>query len=177
VGASEPDPNLRVACDAMCGGLARWLRALGVDATYTPGIDDGELVEQARKENRVVISTDGPLLQRGVFTSGRLRALRLPVGLRLSEQVETAVRELRIRVAFPRCTLCNGSLAAVGRDQVADVVPARSLIWAREFYRCTNCGHVFWEGSHWRRIGRVRERFKAMQDRASAPPTRSEPQP
>ena len=39
---------------------------------------------------------------------------------------------------------------------MADVVPARSLVWAKEFYRCELCGQVFWEGTHWRRIGPAR---------------------
>jgi hypothetical protein len=53
---------------------------------------------------------------------------------------------------MPRCALCNGELATVSRDEVADVVPARSLIWATEFYRCSACGHVYWNGTHWSRI-------------------------
>jgi len=160
---SKNIPNPRVACDAMCGGVARWLRALGVDTTYQPGIDNGQLVQHALEESRVVVSTDGRLFERRVFTTGRLRGVRLPVGLRLREQVEFAVRELGVRVGFPRCTLCNGELLPVGRDEVADVVPARSLIWVGEFYRCATCRHVFWEGSHWRRIRRVREHFRALE--------------
>ena len=38
----------RFACDAMLGGLARWLRAAGYDACWQEGIDDGELIRLAR---------------------------------------------------------------------------------------------------------------------------------
>jgi uncharacterized protein with PIN domain len=143
----------------MCGGVARWLRVLGVDATYTPGIEDGALVEHALAEGRVVLSSDGKLFERRVFTTGELRGLRLPVGLKLLEQLLFVVRALGLPVGFPRCTLCNGELRAVARAEVGDVVPARSLVWATEFYRCRLCGHVFWEGTHWRRIRAVRERI------------------
>ena len=159
----------KIACDAMCGGLARWLRVLGIDTSYTPGIEDGELVAHALAEGRVVLSSDGKLFERRAFTTAQLRGLRLPVGLKLQEQVRFVVRELKLVPGFPRCTLCNGELDAVTRAEVADVVPARSLIWATEFYRCRACRHVFWEGTHWRRIQAVRERFLSAEQHLTPP--------
>lgn len=150
----------RVACDAMCGGVARWLRVFGVDSSYTPGIEDGDLVAQARDEGRVVISADGLIFERRVFATGELRGVRLPVGLRLLDQVEFVVRALGIEPGFPRCSECNGRLEPVDRADVADVVPARTLIWVRDFFRCRTCRHVYWEGTHWRRIGSVRARLR-----------------
>lgn len=143
----------------MCGGVARWLRVLGVDTAYRPGIEDGELVQLAHAEGRIVISADGKLFERRLFTTGELRGVRLPVGLKLLDQLRYVVRELDITTGMPRCTLCNGELEPVPRSAVADVVPARSLIWTQDFYRCAACRHVFWEGTHWRRIGAVRKRL------------------
>ena len=120
----------------MCGGLARWLRLFGVDTTFTPGIDDGDLVRHALDEGRTVISGDHKLFERRVFVTGELPGLLMPVGLKLREQVRFACERLGITPGFPRCTACNGELAAVRRSEVGDVVPARSLIWARKFYRC-----------------------------------------
>ena len=142
----------RIACDAMCGGLARWLRLLGVDTVYAPAIEDAELVQLALAEGRTVVSSDQKLFERRVLASGELPGICLPVGLPLREQVRFVARRLRLRPGFPRCTRCNGKLQPVGRAEIADVVPARSLVWARRFYRCERCAHVFWEGTHWRRI-------------------------
>ncbi|MEP0845806.1 MAG: hypothetical protein HRF50_03175 [Phycisphaerae bacterium] len=153
----QTEPGPKVACDAMCGGLARWLRVLGVDAFYEPAIDDAELVAVGLRERRVVISSDHRLFERGVFARGELRGLHLPVGLRLAQQVRFATAALGVRPGQPRCTRCNGTLLAIPRADVGDQVPARTLIWRREFFRCGQCGHVFWEGTHWRRIGKVRE--------------------
>ena len=36
----DPGPEPWFACDAMLGGLARWLRAAGYDASWEHGIDD-----------------------------------------------------------------------------------------------------------------------------------------
>lgn len=152
---SGPSSNaVRVACDAMCGGLARWLRLFGVDTTYSPGIEDAELIEHALAEGRTVVSSDHKLFERRLLLSGQLEGLLLPVGLTLREQVRFVVGRMALRPGFPRCTHCNGELCAVRRSEVSDVVPARSLIWCREFFRCEDCGHVFWQGSHWRRIRR-----------------------
>ncbi len=153
----KPDQPKRIACDAMCGGLARWLRVLGVDASYTPGIDDAELVRHAQSDHRVLISSDRKIFERRLLASGEVQGLLLPVGLALRDQVKFAVAGLGLAVGFPRCTLCNGELQSVDRAAVADVVPAKSLIWAPEFYRCQECQHVYWEGTHWRRIRAVRE--------------------
>ena len=146
----------------MCGGLARWLRAIGHDTFYREGIDDRELVEIALAQSRVVITSDGKLLQRRLFTTGRLRAVALPPGLKLLDQVEYVARAVRLTVGDARCTRCNGELVLVSRDEVADRVPARSLIWARKFFRCAGCEHVFWDGTHWRRIAEVRHRIANM---------------
>jgi uncharacterized protein with PIN domain len=143
----------------MCGGAARWLRVLGVDASFTPGIDDGDLVAHARAEGRVVISSDGPLFDRRVFTTGALAGVRLPVGLKLIDQVRFIVDALEISPGFSRCATCNGTLRPVSRAEVGDVVPARSLIWRKDFYCCRDCRQVFWEGSHWRRIHAVQRRL------------------
>lgn len=148
---------LRIACDAMCGGLARWLRALGHDAFYREGIDDAELVSLARREHRIVISSDGKMFERRAIAGGEVRALLLPHGLKLLDQVGFVVRELGLPVLDARCTQCNGELLCVSREEVAADVPARSLVWAREFYRCRDCAKVFWDGTHWQRIEKVRE--------------------
>jgi len=149
----------------MCGGLTRWLRIFGVDATYESAIEDRELVAKALAEDRVVISADHKLFERREFTQGRVRGVLLPVGLKLTDQVAWAFRALALEVGFPRCSECNGELAVASRDEVGDRVPARSLIWAREFYRCLSCGHVFWQGTHWRRIEAVKKAISRGTDR------------
>jgi uncharacterized protein with PIN domain len=156
--------ELRFVCDAMCGGLARWLRAIGYDTTYTADIDDAVLVQQAADEGRVLISADGRLFERRAITSGQVRALRLPRGLRLREQLDWVVQAMHLEVRDPRCTTCNGSLSRVRRDEVQHVVPARSLIWANEFFACRACGKVFWNGTHWMRMQQVRERLARLAD-------------
>lgn len=153
----EPANDVRFACDAMCGGLARWLWAIGYDATWSPDIDDGDLVRQAEQQGRLLLSCDTGVFERRPITRGQVPALLIPKGLRRLQQLEYVVRHLKLEVRAPRCMACGGNLARAAREEVASEVPLRSLLWATSFFRCQGCGKVFWEGSHWRRISKVRE--------------------
>ncbi len=154
---SQAPGDIRFACDAMCGGLARWLRAVGYDATWSPDIDDGQLVQEADVQGRFLLSSDKGIFERRLITSGQVPALLIPRGLRRLQQLEYVVQQLQLRVRPPRCMACGGALLPAAREEVAAEVPARSLVWAGHFYRCGQCAKVFWEGSHWRRISKVRE--------------------
>lgn len=154
--AAQPEA-LRFACDAMCGGLARWLRAIGYDTTWSEGIDDGELVRQAHEQGRIVVSSDTGMFERRLIASGQVPAILLPRGLRRMQQLDYVIQHLKLPVRAPRCMTCGGELLPATREEVAGEVPVRSLLWASHFYRCGQCGKIFWEGSHWRRISKVRE--------------------
>src|SRR5438094_10664707 len=65
----------RFLADCNVGRLARWLRALGYDASYHARIDDSALVREAAAENRVVLTRDRDLTKRRVITTGIVRAI------------------------------------------------------------------------------------------------------
>ena len=142
----------RFACDAMLGGLARWLRAAGYDACWQEGIDDWDLVRLARRERRVLLSSDTGIFRIGIVRDGEVAALMVPHGLDLAGQLTFVLRQLQLAPREPRCMACGGELAEVPREQVRDRVPPRSFAWAERFFECRRCGKLFWEGTHWRRI-------------------------
>jgi uncharacterized protein with PIN domain len=55
----QKEEPLHFACDAMLGGLARWLRAAGYDASWRADVKDWDLVRQAIREKSVLLSSDG----------------------------------------------------------------------------------------------------------------------
>src|SRR4030088_3801339 len=65
----------RFLADCNVGRLARWLRALGYDASYHARIDDAELVREAAAENRVLLTRDRDLTKRRVIQTGVVRAV------------------------------------------------------------------------------------------------------
>ena len=61
--------------DQMCGRLAKWLRLMGYDATYFNDVTDQELIDIARKEDRVILTKDTELMKRRIITKGFVEAL------------------------------------------------------------------------------------------------------
>lgn len=147
----------RFLCDAMLGGLSRWLRAMGYEAAFAPGIDDGELVRRAAREGAIVLSSDAPLFERKALRDGPVRGLFVPRHAPVREQLVFVMRAFALEVRAPRCMGCGGALAAVARDAVRAEVPPRALAAYDAFWRCGACAKVFWHGTHWESIARLRE--------------------
>lgn len=145
----------RFFCDAMLGGLARWLRAAGYDASFEYGIDDGVLVRRAAEQGRVVLSSDGDIFERNVVKAGTVRALRVPRAMPPVEQLAFVLRELDLPASDSRCMACGGELRAIGKRDVADRVPPRSFAAFDRFWECVHCKKVYWHGTHWARITKV----------------------
>jgi uncharacterized protein with PIN domain len=148
----------RFACDAMLGGLARWLRAAGYDTFWREGIDDGELVRLARAEGRTVLSSDRDVFAFALVRDGVVPSLFVPRDLDVQGQLAHVLRDLRLSLGEPRCMACGGELAELSRGEAAGRVPPRSLAYHDRFWECAGCGKVFWHGTHWERIvERLRE--------------------
>jgi uncharacterized protein with PIN domain len=140
------------ACDAMLGGLARWLRAAGYDASWRAGIDDWDLVRQAQREGRVLLSSDTGIFRIGIVRDGEVPALFVPHGLDKAGQLGWVLQQLTLSPREPRCMACGGPLTSRGREEVRGRVPEKTFAWLERFEECGRCGRVFWQGTHWQRI-------------------------
>jgi len=141
-------------CDAMLGGLARWLRAAGYDAEFEYGIDDRELIRRARASGRMILSSDGPLFERNVIKDGTIRALYVPQQINKLDALRFVLRELKLPLRDPRCMACGGELREVPKHDVADEAPPLAYRNCQRFWRCARCGRLLWHGTHWQRITR-----------------------
>ncbi len=151
----------RFFCDAMLGGLARWLRAGGYDAAFEHGIDDGDLVERARRQGRVILSCDGGLFERSLLRDGVISSVRVPRQLSKFEQLRFVVDRLGLTRLPPRCMACGGELLERPKHTVADEAPPLAFRCCERFWRCRRCGKLLWRGTHWQRIDRkLEELFK-----------------
>jgi hypothetical protein len=144
----------RFLCDAMLGGLARWLRAAGYDAEFEYGIEDGELIRRALDSGRTVLSSDGPLFDRNVIRRGEADALYVPQQLSKLEQLRFVMRERDLPLRTPRCMACGGPLTEVPKHTVTDEAPPLAYRNCEKFWRCGRCGKLLWHGTHWERITR-----------------------
>jgi uncharacterized protein with PIN domain len=146
---------VRFLCDAMLGGLAKWLRAAGYDTYYAregTDVSDAFLTRKALEEGRVLLTSDGGFLERKPVRDGSVGFLQVP-HLPLEEQLQFVVECFELTRRQSRCMECNGELDVVPPGAVADRVPPGVVRDHEEFFHCKGCGRVFWHGSHWDRIG------------------------
>jgi len=153
-------------CDAMLGGLARWLRAAGYDARFEYGIDDRALLDQAEQDGRMVLSSDGPMFERNVIRDGTIPALYIPQQLSKLQQLRFVLDRLRLPLRNPRCMACGGGLKEVPKHAVTGEAPPLAFRNCRQFWRCQRCGKLLWHGTHWQRI---EKRLAELSDRGEPP--------
>jgi len=137
----------RWLADEMVGRLARYLRFVGCDTAYARGLSDAEILEKARREGRIIVTRDRALAAQAPH-SLLLTSPHLPDQWRA---LRAAHPEVPSELRFVRCTECNGVLDPY--TPTPGPVPAPGIPWDRvahglSLFRCSECGHVYWEGTH-----------------------------
>jgi uncharacterized protein with PIN domain len=140
----------RFVADRMLGKLAKWLRVLGYDVVYLKRATEKEVLEKLQ-EGRTLLTRNRRA--RSWHGKGRVFVVKendpqiqlreVVNGLRLPE-LDGAI--------FSRCLSCNHPLEEVRRDEVREEVPEYIYQTQEEFHRCSDCGKVFWHGSHAKRM-------------------------
>jgi hypothetical protein len=137
--------------DVHLGALTRRLRLLGVDAAYRKDADDDQLVEQAGREDRVLLSRD-----RGLLMRRALRRAAFVRGQHPDDQLTDFMERFRPPLQpWSLCVVCGGTLMPVPKAQVADQLEPGTLRTVQQFSRCRSCGHVYWHGAHDARLQQV----------------------
>jgi uncharacterized protein with PIN domain len=146
---------VRFLCDAMLGGLAKWLRAAGHDALYASedtGTDDREILRLAIEEGRVLLTADKGFTERATVRDGEVGFLMVPHAP-VEDQLRLIVEHFGLERHAPRCMRCNGDLEEITREAAGHRVPPKVAGRQEEFFRCRGCGRLLWYGTHWERIG------------------------
>ena len=149
----------RFIVDVNVGRLAKWLRAMGYDASFVPDVDDGDLLAIAHREGRIVLSRDRRLLERRLVTSGSASVLLLHSD-KLFEQVQQVTGEFKLSASedFLRCIECNVELRGLDAERAEDRVPVYVFQTQDVFKECSRCRRVYWRGTHWQNMRRDLER-------------------
>lgn len=143
--------NPRFIADDHLGRLARHLRLLGFDTLYQPPQADDWLIATVRDQSRILLSKDREFVSR--IPSDQALLLR---ALRPREQLLELIERLHISdttmLVFSRCLDCNGVIELVENEEVLEPVEASTRGWYDTFYRCSECGKVYWKGGHYERM-------------------------
>ena len=151
----EPLREPKFVLDGHLGRLAAYMRLLGFDCLYRNDYADEELTEISHNENRIYLTRDRGLLKRKIITRGYcLRSMDS------RQQVKEVLRRFDLvgsAKPFQRCAHCNGMLEDVDKKEIADQLLSKTKLYYDEFRRCSECGQVYWKGSHFERIVKIIE--------------------
>jgi uncharacterized protein len=144
---------VKFLADGMLGKLARWLRILGQDVIYSTQLSDNELLGLAKAEGRVLLTKDFELYKRAI--SRNLDAFYVE-GKRESDRLAEVAKRYGVALVIDmdksHCPICNTKLQVAPKEQLKDELEQNTYIYYDKFWKCPNCGQVYWQGAHWKQI-------------------------
>jgi len=147
---------VKFVADGMLGGLTRWLRMLGQDIVYSVKLDDSQLLGLAKREERVLLTKDFQLYKRAIsrdldafYVEGKSEPERL------SEVAKRYGFTLEIDMDKSHCPVCNTPLKASPKEELQGELEENTYTYYDNFWRCPNCGQIYWQGAHWKYIQRT----------------------
>lgn len=144
--------NLKFILDVHLGKLAKYLRLFGFDTLYRNDYSDREIIRQAGREKRFILTRDVGLL--------KVKEVSRGYGVRKTDP-QAQLREVltifrlysRIR-PFRFCLECNGRLVPVKKKEIASQLLPGTEKYFQRFRRCLQCQKIYWPGSHYQKMER-----------------------
>lgn len=147
-------------CDVMVEGLAKHLRCVGIDAAVplSKKPESRELIEQAHKEKRVLLTRDAKLLRHDYLLKNQIYKVR---SLLKNEQLLEVIETFQLKICedqlMSRCTKCNGRFIqkpltteeAIEASKGFQVIPNCLFNKNIEFWQCMDCNQLYWEGTQY----------------------------
>ncbi len=143
----KPLRTIRFINDVNLGKLAKYLRLLGFDTLYGNNFHDEEIVGIADKEKRIILTRDTGLLKRRKVTHGYWVRSTNP-----KEQIKEVIERFDLRnniKSFTRCLECNGLISKINKEAIENELLPNTKKYFSTFYRCRNCGKIYWKGTHY----------------------------
>ena len=141
---------MKFIADVHLGRLAKYLRLCGFDTLYGMKLADREIIDLSLAGNRIILSRDKELLKnRRVFQSFRIMTTEPVEQLREVMKRYDLINNLN---PFTRCMECNGEVVNVNKEEIGETLQPKTRNYYNEFKKCTGCGKIYWEGSHYERM-------------------------
>ncbi len=150
--------SARFILDVHLGKLARLLRMTGFDTLYRNDLDDPEIIQIAEEENRIVLTRD-----RGILRNKRVKNGHFVESRYAKEQLREIFEAFNLKDSIQflsRCIACNGTIAEVSKEAIEQELLPGTMQYFHEFFKCLDCGKIYWEGSHFDRMMSFYEEIK-----------------
>ncbi len=142
----------RFVADVMLGRLGQYLKFAGYSCSYRREFPDDELIEHARKEDRILLTRDRRLIERAQKEIDVLMVKTTVLPEQLKQVKDEYGLEFKKENFFERCPDCDCQLEKVEKEKVIDEIPTQTSNWLDEYQQCPCCGKVYWKGTHYRTI-------------------------
>lgn len=143
----------RFVLDVHLGKLAKYLRLLGFDTLYRNDASDKEVIDTAVHQRRTVLTRDVGLLKHRRLGHGYWVRHTAP-----HQQFREVLQQFglwKCAKPFERCLACNGRLVKVRKEVIVECLLPGTRRRYRKFYRCRQCGKIYWAGSHYKQMCRL----------------------
>ena len=140
------------AAEKTLGKLAKWLRILGFDTIYDPGIinpaESGRILLTRTKRIQDEYTTDKLIFIESDKPFKQLQEVIKELGI-VKKDIKT----------FSRCIRCNTEIRTIDKNSIRSVVP--DYVWENQdsFKACIKCKRIYWQGSHTKRSMEVIEKL------------------
>lgn len=144
------EATVRFALDSSLGSLAKWLRILGFDSVYVPGIPS-KLSLFYGTEDRIILTRT-----RRIQDQNPGRHLLFIRHNDLRDQLIQVISDLKLDFSdvkpFSRCIRCNSPVHEISKEQIRSFVPDYVYEKGYSFNKCPACERIYWAGSHFQRV-------------------------
>jgi uncharacterized protein with PIN domain len=164
----QPLRQTRFILDVHLGRLARYLRMLGFDSAYRSDWEDTQIIQRARAERRIILTRDVGILKQKQVSHGYWVRHAEP-GEQLTEVLEAFDLRRQLK-PFTRCLDCNGAIRPVPAGTSEGLVDPDILRRFEHFWRCADCGKIYWRGSHYQRMLEAVQCIDEQRERSEAQP-------
>ena len=147
---------MKFLCDEMLGRLAKWLRVMGYDVLYLKNVEDEKIVENAIKEDRILLTRDKKLAKK---FKNSLYIEEKDLDSQIGEVVETFKIAKNEENFLSRCIICNVEIEEIEKEKIKGKVPENVFENFEEFWICKKCGRIYWAGTHWKNMKEKMEKI------------------
>jgi uncharacterized protein with PIN domain/sulfur carrier protein ThiS len=143
--------------DVHLGKLVKYLRMAGFDCLYESSLNDSEIINISLLQKRIILTRDKGILKNGKVTHGMFIRATMP-----KEQFREVISRLQLErfiKPFSRCTACNELIYRVDKEEIINQLLPLTRNYYSDFYQCSGCKKIYWEGSHFKRMKQFLDNF------------------
>ena len=59
------------------------------------------------------------------------------------------IKKIVLDANLARCSLCNGNIKSIIKDNIVDLIPDGVSKNNSEFWQCQSCKKIYWKGTHY----------------------------